>query len=657
MSLPQLSVRVAFASNPFDSSLTWTEIGPASGAGPGNAGWVRSITTKRGRERLLRTQASFQAGTATVKLDGRDRRFDPTNTSGPYYPNVQPEKVIQIGATWQSTFYPIWTGYVDDWPQTWAGGYSENEVPLAATDLFKAFAIERVLSAGYRQQVIADGACAYLRLADPVGATALADTTGNNHRFTVGNSAGDPAIPVLFGSMLGATPGALVNDPGTALALPAGYLVGRPIEGAAQSFAAADLIPTSAVAATKEFWVNGGAGGNNYSTLTWAHSGATFAVGIEWSSTTVSLFINAVATPVGTGSATLEDGNWHHVVITADTFAGTAQVFVDGTRIINAFALTFSAVTAGANATLCYEQVLNGSSGTLDVQEVAYYPAALTSTQVSNHFNLGAFRAQYTGQYVTQLMTWLGFPASRQSIDTGHTFCQADTQSEVLTKVLDFLQKLEQTEQGQCYVSAGGNLVFQDRYHRYKNPNATSQATIGDGGVSFPSEIPFRMGGLALSFDRMELFNDIPVTRRNGNTQEATNAASVTAYTNRACPGLSDLLMATDADALYCAQWILADTANPQFRISQLVIDPRTDDRWWPVILGLDIGAVVTVNKHNIPGTSLSLKCRIEGIEHEIDPPNGWTTTWHVSLVGTNPWCILDDPVMGQLDVGNRLGW
>ena len=167
------------------------------------------------------------------------------------------------------------------------------------------------------------------------------------------------------------------------------------------------------------------------------------------------------------------------------------------------------------------------------------------------------------------------------------------------------------------------------------------------------------MGGVTLNFDRSELFNDVPVTRRNGVQQEAVNAASVTEFTNRTMPGLSDLMMATDADALYCAEWILADTAYPQLRVGDLILDPTLNDALWPLVLGLEIGNVVTVTKHNVPGggTAPSLVCRLEGIEHQVDPPRAWKTTIHLSLVDTQPWFILNDPVMGLLDQGNRWGW
>lgn len=647
MTFPVLSVRVAFASNPYDASLTFTEVGPASGLGPGGKGWVRSIKSKRGRERLLRSAAQFQAGTLVCALDNRDRRFDPTNTSSPYYPNVLPEKVVQIGATWSSVFYPIWTGYVDDWPQNWPG-FSEAEVPLAATDYFKSLAVYRLISGGYPKQILADGAIAYWRLGDTPGSTIAIDSSGNGHN-------GTPDSSVTFGQA-----GALVANPGTSAQINESQAAGSwmgiwipPIFG-------------SKSAVTVSGWYNSSISGSDFNilfTVTMPAAGLPLNFSFN-ANTAVGLQLVISGGSSISQAATVSDGNWHFMAVTITSggslsFTATATFYLDGVAILT------SAIGTGTGGSV-FNHVGNGDgifsqsgpSTSFDVQDVAFFPTALSGAAIANEFNLASFPPEKTGTRVNRILNVLGFPAGRRTVDTGRTLCGTDTTSEVNTKALDYLQKLEQTEQGQCYIRADGNLVFQDRYHRYESPNANVQATFGDGGGAFPSEIPYPVGGVTLNFDRMELFTDIPVTRRGGNLQEAVNAAAVTSYGDRIMPGLSDLLMATDADALYCAQWILADTAQPQFRVGDLILNPHLDDRLWPLVLGLDIGAVITVNKHNIPGGgTLSLTCRIEGIEHQVDPPYEWLTTWHVSLVGTNPWFILDDPVMGLLDHGNRLGW
>ena len=634
MGFPTLSCKIGFASNPFDASQTFTEVGPASGAGPGGKGWLRSFTTKRGRERLLRSQAQFQAGTLTANLDNRDRRFDPTNSAGPYWPNVQPEKVIQIGATWSSTYYPIWTGYVDDWPQNWPG-FQEGVVPLVATDLFKSLSIKRPDATSYSAQVLADGATAYFRFQEPAGATVALDSSGNGLTAPVSGKA-------TFG-VLGALPWA--GSTGLTLAPAAGAVPMATVQ-----------MPDCGVGAsppgiTVEIWIN------TTSTTGWAF--------MQYPASGVGLPIMQVLSGSGTvavdfigggnliGSAVVNDGTWHHIVAAYGVGSGGGQLYVDGVLDVS------NATTPSSAHTLPVTGQLVAIAGTGSVAEFAVYPTQFNSTQVATHFSKGGWGPGYTGQLFSSILDNVQVPSSIRSIDTGRTYCQADLQNETQTKVLSLLQKLEQTEQGQCYVNAAGNIVFEDRYHRFQSPNANSVATFGDGGSAHPSEVPYAMGGVTLNFDRAELFNDVPVTRRNGVQQEAVNSASVGEFTNRTMPGLSDLMMATDVDALYCSEWILADTAYPQLRVGNLILDPTLNDALWPLVLGLEIGNVVTVVKHNIPGggSAVNLACRVEGIEHQVDPPRSWKTTIHLSLVDTQPWFILNDPVMGLLDQGNRWGW
>jgi hypothetical protein len=637
-SWPTLSVRVAFASVPFASSPTWTELGPASGAGPGGFGWVRQIACKRGRERLLRSQAQFQAGTLVCNLDNRDRRFDPTNTASPYAPDVLPELLVQVGATLSSTFYPIWTGYIDDWPQSWPG-MSEAECALKATDLFKHLSIMRILSNGYELVVQATpGLEAFYELDDPIGSTTAADSSGNGLTAPV---YGAPS----YGSVLFGSANLIPSDSASSVEIAAG--------GAIQ-------IPSGALAGvtdniTFEFIFNAATtpGNINYLIDFGDAGGQPYNIGISGLG---KIFVHAGG-QIAIGATTVNDGNPHHVIVsyTSGPSAWEIAVYVDepftDALVSGSGALANWPVQVGYIANYL-ETDLN--LDTIAVQDVSIYSNQMSGLNITKHLAFAGIPAQYTGQMITQLLTILGFPSNLQAIDTGKTWCQADTQDETQTKLLDQFQKLEQTEQGQLFMSAAGKLVFQDRYHRYKSPDNVSQVTIDDLGTN-PS---FSMGGLATSFDRAELYNDIPVTRRNGNLQEASNAASITQYTNRTMTGLSDLMMATDADALACAEWILADTAYPELLISDLVLDPVANPALWPYVLGLDIGAVVTVKKSLIPGggAPIDVAVRIEGIEHQIDPPRSWKVTWHVSVMGTLGWCIYNDPVAGFFDQGYRWG-
>jgi len=68
-----MSVPVLIAEIMFDDP-TWTDV----------SAYVRSASVHRGSSRVDSPTLRYEAGTATLKLDNRDRRFDPTNLAGPY---------------------------------------------------------------------------------------------------------------------------------------------------------------------------------------------------------------------------------------------------------------------------------------------------------------------------------------------------------------------------------------------------------------------------------------------------------------------------------------------------------------------------------------------------------------------------------------------
>lgn len=125
MGYPSITVEIAFATNPLAITPTWTDV----------TAYVRSMPLiRRGRQNPL---TSVEAGEAIVVLDNRDRRFDPTYTSGAYYPNVLPAKKIRISAVWNGTTYRLFTGYVESWPPAWEASNKYSEVAIKCVDAFK----------------------------------------------------------------------------------------------------------------------------------------------------------------------------------------------------------------------------------------------------------------------------------------------------------------------------------------------------------------------------------------------------------------------------------------------------------------------------------------------------------------------------------------
>lgn len=129
-----LKVEIAFASNPGAAVPTYTDV----------SAYVRSLTTRRGRQHELDRTDS---GTATLTLLNSDGRFDPTNGASPYSPNVLPMRRLRVTYEYSATVYPIFSGFIESWPQTWVGN-NVGFVTLTAADGFKPLGL-KTLNASY----------------------------------------------------------------------------------------------------------------------------------------------------------------------------------------------------------------------------------------------------------------------------------------------------------------------------------------------------------------------------------------------------------------------------------------------------------------------------------------------------------------------------
>jgi len=70
---------------------------------------VVSASISRGRRSQLST--TVNAGSLSIELDNSDRKYDPTNATGPYYDKIVPGRRVRISAAGE----PLFDGRVDDW--------------------------------------------------------------------------------------------------------------------------------------------------------------------------------------------------------------------------------------------------------------------------------------------------------------------------------------------------------------------------------------------------------------------------------------------------------------------------------------------------------------------------------------------------------------
>lgn len=111
MGYPQIKVEIAFLSAPFAT--------PDFTGGDVTAWLGDRFVIRRGRADEL---AEFRAGTATITLKNKDRRFDPDNTSGPNAGRVLPMRDVRITATWAGVTYPLFYGYIVSWSMRYQNG-------------------------------------------------------------------------------------------------------------------------------------------------------------------------------------------------------------------------------------------------------------------------------------------------------------------------------------------------------------------------------------------------------------------------------------------------------------------------------------------------------------------------------------------------------
>jgi hypothetical protein len=138
-----LTIEVAFDSNPFDTSPSFTDI----------SAFVRSFTTARGRVNEL---GQFGAGTLTLLLSNADNRFNPTNTSSPYFDSsagktkIQPLKRVRVSAVYDSVTYRVFEGFLDKIPVSYPANGNDSVVTITASDAFRIFRQGDIQARGFR---------------------------------------------------------------------------------------------------------------------------------------------------------------------------------------------------------------------------------------------------------------------------------------------------------------------------------------------------------------------------------------------------------------------------------------------------------------------------------------------------------------------------
>lgn len=256
-----------------------------------------------------------------------------------------------------------------------------------------------------------------------------------------------------------------------------------------------------------------------------------------------------------------------------------------------------------------------------------------------------------TGERIVDILdrSEIAWPAAKRNIDGGVATLQADaiggTADPQAVNALQYLQKVDEAEQGALFIAADGVLTFRDR----STLQILTTTKFADDGTGIP------FSNIEASYGSEELRNRITVTRLNGGTATAEDTNSIAAY-GAIDYEIRDTLLADDGQAQDLADLILARYKEPLLRIDSVeVVLNALNDAQTAEVLALDLGALVqVVYTPSGIGDPIDQFVRLDSIEHNID-----AAQHRVRLSfsqGEPPALVLDSATFGILDT-NTLGF
>jgi DNA-binding beta-propeller fold protein YncE len=206
-------------------------------------------------------------------------------------------------------------------------------------------------------------------------------------------------------------------------------------------------------------------------------------------------------------------------------------------------------------------------------------------------------------------------------------------------------------ELGTLFVNGAGDLAFASRASRY-NPNPL--ITLTDQGADGPGV--YRYTDLKTDYDDTKLLNTVEVKRNNGVTARSVDQASVDQHGAYSSSVTTNIV--SDQQAIDRAAYTVGRYAQPITRIASLTLSPGSDPTLWPLVTSLELNQAVTVVRTPAKGHSSSHVCWVEKIDYSADADAGkFTVTLQLSPADVSNYLVLDDPVRGKLDSGNRFAY
>jgi hypothetical protein len=212
----------------------------------------------------------------------------------------------------------------------------------------------------------------------------------------------------------------------------------------------------------------------------------------------------------------------------------------------------------------------------------------------------GARTSQLTGARVSAILDAIFWPAGQRDIDTGSKTLTADTIA-ANTNALNYLQKVETSENGALFIGRDGNFTFKDSAAR-----PFTGVTFGPAGVPF---IDYKV-----VYGTEELWNRVKVTWASG-TETAEDATSQDTY--GVFETTYETLLSTNTAAQNLAAELLAQYKDPTYRVDEITV--RVDginSGSQSQVMSLELADKILVEWTPKFGGAISQYCSIDAISH-----------------------------------------
>lgn len=518
-------------------------------------------------------------------------------------------------STWAepNTWYPIYTGGVERYPNQYDLSGTRASVPITTTDAF-ALLPQSLIPTAYVAEILRYNPNFLYELAEPAGSTAVADSTGNRMAAPVQTSP-TGAGSLVFGTPVTSTNPAdgFVGTPGPVATFNNNSTVSTPVNP--ETFISLGAVATVPGPPVTGAWTRilsfrapaAPATGSDIFYL-WdarANTGAGFQeffIAIDGS--LGNLFAGvADATNAGPdyiGGSNICDGNWHHVAVVFNTATLAGSVYLDGVSVATG---SCAVIPAGFTSDVLGCAVQGGSKvyfggAKADVALCVEVPSALSSPQILSLYN--TWRSADTGdssdQRASRILQWVGFTGPT-ALDAGDSTSLGPATDVNGLDGLSALQNVTDTEGGEQFIARDGTYTFYNRDRRLSA--ATPVVVFGENTSA--GEIPYE--DLQFDFDPTIVENDVTITQVESNQNfYALNPASQLTYGTRSYQKSNQSTFMQEVQDQ--ADWFASTFGYPKLRAASITIHPAANPALlWPVCLSMELGQYVQVNRRPMGST------------------------------------------------------